>query len=518
MFWYFILACVILVVGSMLGYILRKSTAEKKIRSAESQAHELLNAAKKELENKRRELLLESKDKLYKDRNNFEEQTRNRRRELQTLENRLHQKEEIMERRMDTLDNRERDFQGREKELNKLQNQVQQKQSELQNVIKEQKSRLEEISNLTAEAAKKLLIETMSSEARRDASRLISQIEDDAKETADRKAQRIITMAIQRGASEYTAECTISVVQLPNDEMKGRIIGREGRNIRALETAAGVDLIVDDTPEAVIISSFDMVRREVARLALEKLLGDGRIHPARIEEIVAKTKLEVEKMIKEAGEQALLETGVTGLHPEIIKLLGRLRFRTSYGQNVLQHSLEVAHLAGIMATELNADAKLANRAGLLHDIGKAVDREIEGAHAQIGANLAAKYNEPASIVHCIAAHHGEIEFQSLEAVLVQAADAISASRPGARRENVETYIKRLEKLEAISMSFNGVSKAYAIQAGRELRIIVKENEVEDRATVLLAKDIAKKIEEELEYPGLIKVTVIRETRAVEFAK
>ncbi len=518
MFWYFIFSFIILGIGSIVGYFIRKSTAEKKILSAESQAHELLNAAKKDIENKRRELLLEAKDKLYKDRHDFEEQTRNRRRELQTLENRLHQKEETMERRLDSFDSRERDFQNREKELNQFQNQVQQKQSELQSIIKEQKSRLEEISNMTAEAAKKLLIETMSSEARRDASRIIKQIEDDAKETADRKAQRIVTMAIQRGASEFTAEFTISVVQLPNDEMKGRIIGREGRNIRALETATGVDLIVDDTPEAVIISSFDMVRREVARLALEKLLGDGRIHPARIEEIVAKTKLDVEKMMKEAGEHALLETGVTGLHAEIVKLLGRLRFRTSYGQNVLQHSLEVAHLAGIMATELNVDAKLANRAGLLHDIGKAVDREIEGAHAQIGANLAAKYNEPASIVHCIAAHHGEIEFQSLEAVLVQAADAISASRPGARRENIETYIKRLKKLEDISMSFNGVSKAYAIQAGRELRIIVKEDEVEDRETVLLAKDIAKKVEDELEYPGLIKVTVIRETRAVEFAK
>jgi len=518
MFWYSILSFTILGIGSALGYFIRKSTAEKKIRSAEFQSQELLKAAKNEIENTRRELMLETKDKLYKDRHDFEEQTLNRRRELQNLENRLHQKEETMERRIDTLDSRERDFQAREKELHKLQSLAQQKQAELQDIIKEQKSRLESISSMTAEAAKKLLIETISNEARRDSARLIKQIEDDAKETADRKAQRIITMAIQRGASEYTVECTISVVQLPNEEMKGRIIGREGRNIRALETATGVDLIVDDTPEAVIISSFDMVRREVARLSLEKLLGDGRIHPARIEEIVAKTKLEVEKMIKEAGEHALLETSVTGLHSELIKLLGRLRFRTSYGQNVLQHSLEVAHLAGIMAAELGADAQLANRAGLLHDIGKAVDREIEGAHAQIGANLAAKYNEPTSIVHCIAAHHGEIEFQSLEAVLVQAADAISASRPGARRENIETYIKRLKKLEDISMSFNGVSKAYAIQAGRELRIIVKETEVEDRETVLLAKDIAKKIEEELDYPGLIKVTVIRETRAVEFAK
>jgi len=505
-------------IGLLLGFILYKITAQQKISSAEMQAKSILENAEREIETKRRELAMEAKDKLYRDKQEFEEQTRSRRQELQNLEKRLLQKEETLERRLDSLDRRDQELQSREESLNKAQNEVQQKQHKLDAIIEEQKARLEKISGMTSESAKKLLIETMTNEARHDGARLIKQIEEDAKENAERKAKRIITMAIQRNASDHTIENTISVVQLPNEEMKGRIIGREGRNIRALEQATGVDLIVDDTPEAVIISGFDIVRREVARVALEKLLTDGRIHPARIEDVVAKAKNEVDLLIKESGEQAMLETGVTGLHPEIIRTLGRLRFRTSYGQNVLQHSIEVAHLAATMAAELRADINLANRAGLLHDLGKAVDHEIEGGHAQIGADLANKYSEPPSVVHCIAAHHGEIEFQSLEAVLVQAADAISASRPGARRENIETYIKRLKKLEDISLSFSGVSKAYAIQAGRELRIMVKEDDINDEEALLLAKDIAKKVEEELEYPGQIKVTVIRETRAVEYAK
>ncbi|MBN1596430.1 ribonuclease Y [candidate division FCPU426 bacterium] len=508
----------LLILGVFLGFVLYWFISRKRLSSAETQANTILEEAKREIENKRRELAMEAKDKLYRDKQEFEEQTRTRRQELQTLEKRLLQKEETLERRLDSLDRREQELQQRDDSLNQVQKEVQQKQQKFDALIDEQKAKLEKISGMTTENAKKLLIETMTNEARQDGARLIKQIEEDAKENAERKAKRIITMAIQRNASDFTIENTISVVQLPNEEMKGRIIGREGRNIRALEQATGVDLIVDDTPEAVIISGFDIVRREVARVSLEKLLADGRIHPARIEDVVAKAKSEVELLIKESGEQAMLETSVTGLHPEIIRTLGRLRFRTSYGQNVLQHSIEVAHLAAAMAAELRTDINLAKRAGLLHDLGKAVDHEIEGGHAQIGADLATKYSEPPSVVHCIAAHHGEIEFQSLEAVLVQAADAISASRPGARRENIETYIKRLKKLEDISLSFTGVSKAYAIQAGRELRILVKEDSINDQDAILLAKDIAKKVEEELEYPGQIKVTVIRETRAVEYAK
>ncbi len=507
-----------LAAGFAVGYLLRKQAAEKTIASAEAEAKRIREDAQREIETQRRELMMEAKDQLFKERNEFEEQTRARRQELQSLEGRLVQKESTLDRRMDTLDGRDRELQQRDEQLKKQQAQLVDKETHLSGLIEEQKTRLEQVSGLTAEAAKKLLIETMTNEARHDAARLIKNVEDEAKENADRKAKRIITMAIQRGAYDATIENTISVVPLPNEEMKGRIIGREGRNIRALETATGVDLIVDDTPEAVIISCFDMVRREVARLSLEKLLSDGRIHPGRIEEVVAKSKEEVDQMIKEAGEQAVLTTGITGLHPELLRLLGRLRFRTSFGQNVLQHSIEVSHLASVMAAELKADSHLAGRAGLLHDLGKAIDHEVEGAHAQLGAELGTKYNEPPSVVHCIAAHHGDVEFQSLEAVLVQAADAISASRPGARRENIETYIKRLKKLEDISLSYTGVSKAYAIQAGRELRIIVEENKISDENAILLAKDIAKKVEEELEYPGQIKVTVIRETRAVEYAK
>lgn len=513
-----VLSLAALIIGAAAGFALTRLFATQKTIAAETQAKRLLENAQKEIETKRRDLEIEAKDRLYREKQEFEEQTRNQRQELQNMEKRLLQKEEALERRMDGLDRREQELQSREEGVKTQVKDVQQKQSQLEGLIAEQKNQLEKISGLTSEAAKKLLIETMTNEARHDGARLIRQIEEESKENAERKAKRIITMAIQRNASEFTVENTISVVQLPNEEMKGRIIGREGRNIRALEQATGVDLIVDDTPEAVIISGFDIVRREVARLALEKLLSDGRIHPGRIEDVVSKAKNEVDAMIKEAGERAMLETGVTGLHPEIIRTLGRLRFRTSFGQNVLQHSIEVAHLAAAMAAELRADIQLANRAGLLHDLGKAVDHELEGGHAQIGSELAQKFSEPPSVVHCILAHHGEVEFQSLEAVLVQAADAISASRPGARRENIETYIKRLKKLEDISLSFTGVSKAYAIQAGRELRILVKEDELDDDAAILLAKDIAKKVEEEIEYPGQIKVTVIRETRAIEYAK
>ncbi|MCD4812845.1 ribonuclease Y [bacterium] len=513
-----VLSVAFLVIGLIAGYFLYKSTSKKKLSTAEVQAKNILARAEKEIETKKLELTMDAKDKLYRDKQEFEEQTQGRRQELQTLEKRLLQKEETLDRRIDSLDRRDQELQGREEGLATNKKAIQEKEHNLDTQIEEQKLKLETISGMTSESAKKLLIETMTNEARHDGARLIRQIEEDAKENAERKAKRIVTMAIQRNASDHTIENTISVVQLPSDEMKGRIIGREGRNIRALEQATGVDLIVDDTPEAVIISGFDIVRREIARVALEKLLTDGRIHPARIEDVVAKAKTEVDQVIKESGERAMLDTGVTGLHPEVIRTLGRLRFRTSYGQNVLQHSIEVAHLTGAMAAELRCDIHLATRAGLLHDLGKAIDHEVEGGHAQIGADLATKYNEPPSVVHCIAAHHGEVEFQSLEAVLVQAGDAISASRPGARRENIETYIKRLKKLEDISLSFTGVSKAYAIQAGRELRILVKEDSVKDEDAILLARDISKKVEEELEYPGQIKITVIRETRAVEYAK
>ncbi len=497
--------------GTVVGILVRKNISEKKIGSAEIESKRIMEESIKEAETKKKEILLEAKDEAHKLRNELERETKERRAELQKTEKRLFKKEE-------TLDAKSLNIEKKEESLQKKLKELELKQARLTAIHDKQNEELERISGLTSEEAKEILIDNIKREAEQEASLIVKEIERDAKENAERKAREIITYAVQKCSADHVAETTVSVVDLPNDEMKGRIIGREGRNIRALETLTGIDLIIDDTPEAVVISGFDPIRREVARLALEKLISDGRIHPARIEEMVEKAKKEIEQKIKDDGEQAAFETGVHGLHPELIKLLGRLRFRTSYGQNVLKHSIEVAHLAGIMAAELGADVKIAKRAGLLHDIGKAVDHEVEGPHVVIGEDLARKYKENKAVLHAIGAHHGDVEPQTIEAVLVQAADAISAARPGARRETLESYIKRLEKLEEISNSFEGVEKSFAIQAGREIRIMVKPELVNDSSIILIAKDIVKKIEDELEYPGQIKVNVIRETRAIEYAK
>ncbi|HBT47339.1 MAG TPA: ribonuclease Y [Peptococcaceae bacterium] len=500
-----------LAAGTGIGYVLRKYMVETKIASAEKSAATIIQEAKREAEAKKREALLEAKEEVHRLRNEVERENRERRTELQRLERRLLQKEEALERKAEGLERREAHLHRQEEELQRL-------KQHLEELKRQQVAELERLSGLTTEEAKALLLKSVEEEVRHEAALLIKQVETEAKEEADKRAKEIITWAIQRCAPEVVAETTVSVVNLPNDEMKGRIIGREGRNIRALETLTGVDLIIDDTPEAVILSAFDPIRREIARIALEKLIADGRIHPARIEEMVERARREIEQKIREEGEQAAFEAGVHGLHPELIRLLGRLKYRTSYGQNVLKHSLEVAFLAGSMAAELGADVQVAKRAGLLHDIGKAVDFEVEGPHVNIGVELAKKYRESPEVIHAIAAHHGDIEPRSIEAVLVQAADAISAARPGARRETLEAYIKRLEKLEEIADSFGGVDKAYAIQAGREIRIIVKPEKIDDTMAAQLARDIVKKIEQELEYPGQIKVVVIRETRAVDYAK
>jgi len=460
---------------------------------------------------KKKEVVLEAKEEIHRLRAELDREIRDRRNEIQRAERRLLQREESLDKKVENLEQRDEAIAKKQKEIQKSFEEVQQ-------LYKKQVEELERLSGLSSEDAKQLLLNNIEKQIRHEAAMMIKDIETKAKEEAERKAKEVIASAIQKCSADHVAETTVSVVPLPNDEMKGRIIGREGRNIRTLETLTGIDLIIDDTPEAVILSGFDPIRREVARVALEKLIVDGRIHPARIEEMVEKAKKEVDNYIKEQGEQATFDTGVHGLHPEIIKLLGRLRFRTSYGQNVLKHSIEVAHLAASMAAELGADVKTAKRAGLLHDIGKAVDHEVEGPHVQIGADLAKKYKESADIVHAISAHHGDIEATTVEAVLVQAADAISAARPGARRETLESYIKRLEKIEEIANSFDGVEKSFAIQAGREVRIMVKPEDVSDSEIVYIARDIVKKIEDELEYPGQIKVNVIRETRAIEYAK
>lgn len=505
-------------IAAYLGYFLRKYLAEKRIQSAEIKASHILEQAKKEAQERRREVELEAKDLLYRLRSDFERQTQDRRQEISNLEKRIAQKEENIDRRLDLLEKKEKEIEFKAGELKKQEELLKAKENQLHSLIVEEKERLQKISSLSIEEAKQVLLARLNEELNAEKAVLIKRQEEELRSIAEKKAREILSLAIQRCAAEHTVETTVSVVTLPNDEMKGRVIGREGRNIRALEMATGVDVIIDDTPEAVTLSAFDTVRREIARLSLEKLIVDGRIHPGRIEEIVEKTRKEMEEKIREEGERLAFEAGVNGLHPELIKLLGRLKYRTSFGQNALQHSKEVSFLLGGMASELGLDFKLGRRIGLLHDIGKALDHQVEGTHAKIGAELAKKYNESPEVQAAIEAHHEEIQPQSFYAVLAVAADAISASRPGARRETLETYIKRLEKLESIANLFKGVEKAYAIQAGREIRIIVQPEKISDSDAINLAREIRKKIEEGMEYPGQIKVTVIRETRAIEYAK
>ncbi|AJA48094.1 ribonuclease Y [Clostridium pasteurianum DSM 525 = ATCC 6013] len=509
-YWMIIVVVLVILVVAIGLYIIKKYSLAK-ITKAEEEAKNIKDEASREAESMKKESILEAKEEVHKLRVDFEKESRERRSEIQRLERRNIQREEALDKKSDLI-------QKREESLNARESALEEKENNIEELYQNQRKEIERLSNLSAEEAKELLLEEVRKEIKHETAVMIKDIETRAKEEADKKAREIITCAIQRCAADHVAESTVYVVSLPNDEMKGRIIGREGRNIRALETLTGIDLIIDDTPEAVILSGFDPIRREVARIALEKLILDGRIHPARIEEMVEKAKKEVENNIKEEGEQATFETGVHGLHAELIRLLGRLKYRTSYGQNVLKHSVEVSYLAGFMASELGIDPTLAKRAGLLHDIGKAVDHEIEGPHALIGSEIAKKYHESSVIVNAIGAHHGDIDPQSLEAILVQAADAISAARPGARRETLEAYIKRLEKLEEISNSYEGVEKSYAIQAGREIRIMVKPESVDDAGASEMARNIVKRIESELEYPGQIKVNVIRETRAVEYAK
>lgn len=507
-----------LAAGAAAGASAGKYLVERRRLQEKELAADVVQEARKEAETIKKEAILQAKDNIFRMKADFEKESKEIRKELQSLEKRLLQKEENLEKKSEALDKREGSIAKKEKLLADKERDLEERSLELNRLIEQQRLKLEELSGVSAQEAKEMLIRSIEEEARHEAALMVKRIETEAREQADKKAKEIIALAIQRYAGDYVVEKTVSVVNLPNDEMKGRIIGREGRNIRALEATTGVDLIIDDTPEAVILSGFNPIRREVARLSLERLISDGRIHPARIEEIVDKVTQEIDTAIRDAGEQAAFDVGVHGIDPEIIRLLGKLKYRTSYAQNVLQHSREVAFLCGMMAAELGLNEKQAKRAGLLHDIGKAVDHEVEGPHAVIGADLAKKHGEPPEIVHAIAAHHEDVPAESILAVLVQAADALSGARPGARKELLESYVRRLENLEKIATSFNGVSKAYAIQAGRELRIIVESESVSDADTVLLSRDIAKRIESELTYPGQIKVTVIRETRAVEYAK
>ncbi|MGM9618638.1 MAG: ribonuclease Y [Oscillospiraceae bacterium] len=506
-----VVGVVLLVVAFLLGIYYRKKVSEKEISSAEEEARRIINDAIKSAESRKREALLEAKEEILKQRSEYEKEVKERRSDLQRQENRLQQKEENLDRKTDALEKKEEALAGKIAALDK-------ENEEIKLIKRSQTEMLERISGFSEEEAKKYLIEQVESEVTHETAMKIREIEARAKDEADARAREIVATAIQRCAADHVSEITVSVVPLPNDEMKGRIIGREGRNIRTIETLTGVDLIIDDTPEAITVSCFEPVRREIARVALEKLIADGRIHPTHIEEMVEKARREVEAVIKSEGERAVMETGVRGLHPELVKMLGRLRYRTSYGQNVLQHSIEVSHIAGLMAAELGADVQAAKRAGLLHDLGKSVDHEMEGTHIALGVEFARKYHEKEDIIHAIQAHHGDVECKTLVACLVQAADAISAARPGARRENLESYIKRLEKLEEITGTYPGVDTAYAIQAGREVRVMVKPEQVSEDEMVILARELAKKIESELEYPGQIKVHVLRETKVVEYAK
>ncbi len=506
-----VISIVVLIVGMAIGYLLRKNVGEKTIGSAEQQAQNMILDAQNTVENLKKEKVLEAKEEIHRLRDENEAELKARRNEVSKSERRILQKEENIDRKLENLEKREHGLQKREQSM-------EEKHREIDSYIQKQVEELERISGYTKEEAKHILLQELETDIRKEASELIVAIENEAKEEGDKKAREIITTAIQRYAADQVTETTVSVVNLPNDDMKGRIIGREGRNIRAIETLTGVDLIIDDTPEAVILSGFDPVRREIARIALEKLIVDGRIHPARIEEMVQKATKEVNTIIKDEGERACFETGVHNLHPELVKLLGRLKYRTSYGQNVLQHSIEVATLAGMMAEELGLDPKLARRGGLLHDIGKSIDHEVEGTHVEIGVNICKKYKESWKVINAVEAHHGDVEATTLESMLVAAADALSAARPGARRETLESYIKRLENLEKIANTTKGVEKSYAIQAGREIRVAVKPNQVKDEEVPMLAREIAQKIEQELEYPGQIKVNVVRETRATDYAK
>ena len=518
-----------LAVGAAAGFFYRKSVIERKIGRTEEYARNLLDDAQRRAEEKKKESILSAKEEVIRLKNELDREVRDRRAEVQRNERRLTQKEEQLDKKSDSLDSRENQLERKQQELDRL-------TEEAKESVERQKAAAEAAEKATAEAeakyiaelervagmtqfeARDLIVDRVQKEAYHDAAVRVREIEQTAKEEADKKARNIVALAIQRCASDHVAETTVSVVSLPSEDMKGRIIGREGRNIRTLETATGVDLIIDDTPEAVVVSAFDPVRREIARVALERLIADGRIHPARIEEMVEKARKDVDNQIREAGEQAIFETNINGIHPELVKLLGRMRYRTSYGQNVLKHSIEVCHLAGLMASEIGANVQLAKRAGLLHDIGKAVDHEQEGTHVELGVELCKRYHESAEVIHCIQAHHNDVEPETVVAVLVQAADAISGARPGARRESIENYIHRLEKLEEIANSFQGVEKSFAIQSGREVRIMVKPEDINDEGTIVLAREVAKRIESEMEYPGQIKVNVIRETRATDVAK
>ncbi|HBU70265.1 MAG TPA: ribonuclease Y [Elusimicrobia bacterium] len=515
----YLIAIAMLLCGVILGYVIRVVYARTQMKSAEHMAKQILSEAQIVADAKKKEGLLEVKEIMERERREFDRETRERKQEIQNIERRVNQREETAERKFEIMDKKERELQQREKNITLKEKNIEDESREISRVREEQKKILERIAGMSAEEAKKILMQSLEEEARKEGALLAKRIEQETRETADKKSKEILSVAIQRVAAEHTADITTTTVPITNDEMKGRVIGREGRNIRAFEQATGVDLIIDDTPEAITISAFDGVRRQIARIALERLISDGRIHPARIEEVVNKVKNEMENTLKETGEQAALEAGVPGLHPEILKLLGKLKYRTSYGQNQLQHTLEVTWLSGALAGELGVDIAFCKRAGLMHDLGKAVDHEVEGTHHQISADVAKKYGEGPKMINAIISHHeGIAEPQSAEAFIVAAADAISAARPGARRESIELYLKRLEKLEKLATSFRGVASAYAIQAGREVRILVEPEDVNDQGAQILAHDIAKKVEQELEYPGQIKITVIREVRAQEVAK